>query len=344
MAHPGTMSTAAAAPGIAARPAHYGATDRPAGGAANRLPDRSAQRAAPAVAVDQVRRRELASFLRSRRERISPEQVGLPAGGRRRTPGLRREEVAQLSAVGVTWYTWLEQARDIQVSAQVLDAIARTLMLDPNERSHLFALAGAGDPSPGAECASVTPALREMLRRLEPLPACIVNGRYDILAYNRVFNRLVDDLDALRFEERNTMWLAFTHPAWKRALIDREASLASMVAKFRRSMADHVAEPAWKCRLKQLRTASVEFEEAWERHEVSQPENGTKRFLNEQVGLLSFDFTGLWLYPRLSTRLITYTPADQETRTRLDQLYRLTVGPSTGSSVAATALTAADSR
>ena len=91
-------------------------------------------------------RHELAAFLRSRRERITPEQVGLPRGRRRRTPGLRREEVAQLSAVGVTWYTWLEQARDIQVSVQVLDALARTLLLDPSERAHLFQLAGRGGP------------------------------------------------------------------------------------------------------------------------------------------------------------------------------------------------------
>ncbi|NEE58031.1 helix-turn-helix domain-containing protein, partial [Streptomyces sp. SID8455] len=86
------------------------------------------------------------------RERITPEQVGLVRGRRRRTPGLRREEVAQLSAVGVTWYTWLEQARDIQVSAQVLDALARALLLDPSERAHLFALSEAPDPAPGTEC------------------------------------------------------------------------------------------------------------------------------------------------------------------------------------------------
>ncbi|MGQ4427403.1 helix-turn-helix domain-containing protein, partial [Streptomyces violaceoruber] len=96
----------------------------------------------------EIRRHELAAFLRSRRERIAPEQVGLPRGRRRRTPGLRREEVAQLSAVGVTWYTWLEQARDIQVSVQVLDALARTLLLDPTERAHLFQLAGSVDPTP----------------------------------------------------------------------------------------------------------------------------------------------------------------------------------------------------
>src|SRR4051812_16388317 len=97
----------------------------------------------PRSVPDVLRRRELAAFLRSRRERIAPQRVGLPGGGRRRTPGLRREEVANLAGVGVTWYTWLEQGRDIRVSEQVLDAIGRTLQLDGDERAHLFVLAGA---------------------------------------------------------------------------------------------------------------------------------------------------------------------------------------------------------
>src|SRR5439155_9402896 len=99
---------------------------------------------APANGTE-LRRRELGGFLRSRRERIAPEQVGLRPSRRRRTPGLRREEVAQLAGVGVTWYTWLEQGRDIKASAQVLDAISRTLLFDPHERTHLFTLAGAPD-------------------------------------------------------------------------------------------------------------------------------------------------------------------------------------------------------
>src|SRR5437868_15491768 len=105
---------------------------------------------------DLVRRHELAAFLRSRRERITPEQIGLRPSRRRRTPGLRREEVAQLAGVGVTWYTWLEQGRDINASAQVLDAIAKTLRFDAHERSHLFTLAGATDTTIGDESRAVT--------------------------------------------------------------------------------------------------------------------------------------------------------------------------------------------
>lgn len=98
-----------------------------------------------------------------------PSRWACPGAVSRRTPGLRREEVAHLSAVGVTWYTWLEQARDIQVSVQVLDALARTLMLDQNERAHLFQLAGAVDPTPASRCPTITPALLQTLEQLEPL-------------------------------------------------------------------------------------------------------------------------------------------------------------------------------
>ncbi|MEZ0091650.1 helix-turn-helix transcriptional regulator [Streptacidiphilus sp. EB129] len=274
---------------------------------------------------EEVRRRELAAFLRSRRERISPEQVGLPAVGRRRTPGLRREEVAQLAAVGVTWYTWLEQARAIQVSPQVLDAIARGLLLDFNERQHLFALADAADPMPRPTCPTVTPAVLTIMEQLEPLPAVAMNNRYDILAYNRTYGRLFGDLDAIAPEDRNAMLLAFTHPGWKRTLVDYEAATAMMVAKFRSAMADHVAEPAWKSLVKRLLLASPEFDAQWRRHEVGTSEHGEKRFLNPEVGLLHFEFTSMWLGPRQGTRMVTYTPADDETRERVEKLHAIAV-------------------
>ncbi|WP_419994785.1 helix-turn-helix transcriptional regulator [Streptomyces boninensis] len=270
-----------------------------------------------------IARRELADFLRTRRERITPEQVGLPPGRRRRTPGLRREEVAALAAVGVTWYTWLEQARDIQISAQVADSIARALMLDRPERTHLFVLAGVADPSPRADCAAISPALNVMLRQLEPYPAAVHNSRYDILAYNRTYARLVGDLDALPEEDRNMLWLVFTDPEWREAVVDRERVLPGMAAKFRAVMAEHLAEAPWKALLKRLQDASPEFCEVWERHDVLQPENHTKRFLNPRVGLLTMDFTQLWLGPRQGPKLTTYTPADEVTEGRLRELLQI---------------------
>ncbi|MFD0266359.1 helix-turn-helix domain-containing protein [Streptomyces sp. NPDC127106] len=271
-----------------------------------------------------VRRHELADFLRSRRERITPEQVGLPRGRRRRTPGLRREEVAQLSAVGVTWYTWLEQAREIQVSAQVLDALARALLLDASERAHLFALAGAADPAPNTPCPSVTPALRAMLDQLAPLPACVQNSRYDILAYNSTYGRLLCDLDALPREDRNCLWLAFTDPDWRESVVDHAETLRILAAKFRASMAEHLAEPAWKALVARLEARSPEFREVWARHEVVGQGARTKYILNRHVGLLHLEHTSLWLGPAPGPRLVTYAPLDEETRARLERLRALT--------------------
>lgn len=271
----------------------------------------------------EIRRHELADFLRSRRARITPEQVGLPRGRRRRTPGLRREEIAQLSAVGVTWYTWLEQARDIQVSVQVLDALARTLLLDTSERAHLFQLAGAVDPSPASSCQTVTPALRLMLEKLEPLPACIQNSRYDILAYNRTYGRLLCDLDTVAPEDRNCMVLICTNEQWRKSFVFLEDTIRLMAAKFRASMAGHLGEPAWELLLKRLEDESPEFREAWQLHEVVGTRSKTKYFRNAHVGPMSLVHTDLWLGPDQGARLVTYTPADEESRERLDRLQEL---------------------
>lgn len=271
----------------------------------------------------EIRRGELAAFLRSRRERITPEQVGLPRGRRRRTPGLRREEVAQLSTVGVTWYTWLEQGRDIHVSAQVLDAIARALLLDRSERTHLFALAAAIDPTPASECTGVPQSLQLMLEQLEPFPACVQNSRFDLLAYNRTYRLLMCDLDKVAPEDRNCLWLAFTHDEWRSSLVDRDETIRLMAAKFRAVMAEHVAEPAWKAMVKRLEDASPEFREIWARHEVLRPGDKIKVYRQSEVGIVRLAANSLWTGPRQGPKLLTYTPADAETHERLERLHAM---------------------
>jgi hypothetical protein len=270
-----------------------------------------------------VRRQELAGFLRSRRERIAPEQVGLPPAARRRTPGLRREEVATLAGVGVTWYTWLEQGRDINASPQVLDAVARTLLLDPHERDHLFRLADTPDGSGQGDCASLPPTAQLLLDKLEPFPACVRNARFDVLAWNPAYEQMVGSLGDGPFEERNSLWRMFTSPRCRASMLDWEEGTRRMVAEYRSAMAAHVAEPAWKCLVSRLTKVSPEFTELWERHEVASPENLTKRYLHPEVGLLRLNYTHLWLGQRLGTRMTTYTPADDETHERLRELQRI---------------------
>ena len=275
------------------------------------------------VSDDEIRRNELAAFLRSRRERITPESVGLISARRRRTPGLRREEVAQLAGVGVTWYTWLEQGRDINASAQVLDAIARTLRFDETERSHLFTLAGTADGNTSqTKCAQLTPAVELVLERLEPYPALAVNARYDILDYNRVWLSAFPRLESLPREDRNCLWLLFTCPGWRRTVLDWDEAAARMVAQFRASMAEHVAEPAWKGLVARLNRSSAEFAEMWARHDIRGPENAVKRIQHPLVGLLRLSYTYLWLDPGLGTRIVTYTPADNRTAGKLESLQR----------------------
>jgi transcription regulator MmyB-like protein/helix-turn-helix protein len=264
-----------------------------------------------------LRRRELAGFLRSRRERLSPEQLGLPEYGRRRTPGLRREEVAQHAGVGVTWYTWLEQARDINVSEQVLDAIARTLLLDPHERGHLFTLAGSPLTQVGPDTIPVSEAVQQLLTKLDPYPACVTNSRFDLLAYNHAYTVVVGDLDALPFDQRNSMWLLFTSPTMRESLPKWEKASRHMVAQYRAAMADHVGESVWKCLVRRLQNVSPEFTALWNRHDVAAPENLTKLLRHPELGQLQFTYTNLWLSQKMGVRLVTYTPDNPETEAKL---------------------------
>jgi hypothetical protein len=272
----------------------------------------SAMRTPPTAA--EIRRRELAAFLRNRRERLSPADVGLPPGGRRRTPGLRREEVALLAGVGTTWYTWLEQGRDIHASEQVLEAIARTLLLDPHERTHLFTLAGLAVTAPIGEIHAVSPEVRALVDQLHPFPAHVSNARFDLLAYNRAYQVVIGDLDALPFDERNTLWVMFTKRTTSKCFVDGDEARPRLVAQLRSAMAEHVADPAWKCLVRRLQDASPDFRRLWERHEVTQPENVRKRVLHRDLGLLQFTHVYAWLAPRTGLRLVTYIPADDATR------------------------------
>lgn len=266
------------------------------------------------------RRRELATFLRSRRERLNPAQVGLPTGGRRRTPGLRREEVAELAGVGVSWYTWLEQGRNIHPSLPVLEAIARTLQLSKLEREHLFTLAGAAAAPESAATYQVSRAKQQVLDQLTPFPACIQNARLDLLAYNQPYRFMLADLAEIPPAERNVLWLLFTNPHWRARMPDWAAAARLSTASFRAQMAGHLGEEAWTGLVTRLRAASPEFAEIWDRHDLAHGVNRTKYFDNPLVGRLELDHTQLWLEPRLGARLLVYPPATADTAARLEAL------------------------
>ena len=272
-----------------------------------------------AVDVD-LRRKELAAFLRNRRERVQPEEVGLPPSRRRRTPGLRREEVAQLAGVGVTWYTWLEQGRDISPSEQVLTAIARSLRFDAHEYEHLFALAGQSRPVTRDRCRTLAPTVQPLLDALDPNPAFVLNARFDILAENRAYRLMCPWISEVPPEERNSLWLAFTSTACREMVLDWRESVARAVAEYRAAMADHLDDPAWKSLVDRLHAVSPEFTEVWERHEVQGAQSFTKRMRHPEVGLMTLEYTNLWLGHRLGERMVAFTPSDDATRSKLEAL------------------------
>ena len=268
------------------------------------------------------RRTELADFLRSRRERITPEDVGLPAGGRRRTPGLRREEIALLAGVGVTWYTWLEQGRPINVSVQVLEAIARTMQMDAQERWHLFELAGVTLVPPAAQAAHPPRQLQGILDQLDPFPAVVLSNRYDILGYNRAYNWMAGDLDSLEPGELNQLWLFFTSPHWQGMCLCREQAAGHLVASMRMAMAQHLDDPLWQSLVTRLREASQEFDTIWRRHDVVDQTMPAKDF-RSLAGELHLEATRMTIGQDGLNRMMVYSPRDEETATRLRQLVAL---------------------
>jgi transcriptional regulator with XRE-family HTH domain len=270
------------------------------------------------------RREELADFLRHRREDLKPEDVGLANGGRRRTPGLRREEVAQLAGVGTTWYTWLEQGRDVRASLDVLEALARALRFTQAERSHLIML-GRGEEAP--PCKSpverVSPTLRRLIENLGPNPAYIIGRRWDYLAWNDAAVALLGDLGAIPRAARNHAWLTFTDPARREMFTDWERSARTLVAKFRADSARHLGDPAFESLIAALRRSSPEFARAWERHEVSRSGDSRKDLLHPLVGLMSFSHAVFHPSEKLEQRLVLYSPLpDNETAAKLEQLMR----------------------
>jgi transcriptional regulator with XRE-family HTH domain len=265
------------------------------------------------------RRDELGQFLRNRRARLAPGDVGLPPGLRRRTPGLRREEVAQLAGVGVTWYTWLEQGRSINASVQVLDAIARTLRLDQTEREHLYRLADV--PTVSEIPNDTLPAeVQTVLDALTPLPAVVYNGRYDALAWNATYQALFPGLTKAQVGQRNVLWQMFTVPACCWGISNRDIEMRHLVATFRASFGRHMSEPAWTTFVARLSAASPEFASMWARHDVASPAIREKIFIQNLSAPVHTTAMSLAISAAPEARLVVYTPIDEIHHHRLAAL------------------------
>jgi transcriptional regulator with XRE-family HTH domain len=272
--------------------------------------------------TDGRRRDELAHFLRSRRAALKPQDVGLPNGGRRRTPGLRREEVAQLAGVGATWYTWLEQGRDVKASLDVLEALARALRLDQAERTHLVLLGRGEEPPPcKAPAERATPTLRRLIENLGPNPAYILGRRWDYLAWNDAASALLGDFTKIPRARRNHAWLTFTDPARRELFTDWERSSRLLVGKFRADSARHIGDPEFESLIAALKGCSREFAQEWERHAVSQSGESRKDLEHPTAGTMSFSHAVFHPTEHPEQRLVLYTPLpDNDTPAKLQAL------------------------
>jgi transcriptional regulator with XRE-family HTH domain len=269
-----------------------------------------------------ARRAELADFLRGRRAALRPEDVGLPGGGRRRTPGLRREEIAQLAGMGTTWYTWLEQAREVRASRSVLDSLADALRLTPAERAHLMLL-GRGEEVAAEDMPreTVSDTLARLLDNLGASPAVILGRRWDFLTWNAAYAAVFGDPDDLPEGHRNHVWATFHDPARRRLFTDWEAGARSTVARFRADSARHVGDPRFDALIAELRATSPEFAAWWSRHEVALSGHGRKLLRHPVAGRLHFEHAVFKLEETPEQRLILYTPLPKgDTPARLARL------------------------
>jgi transcriptional regulator with XRE-family HTH domain len=257
-------------------------------------------------------RRQLADFLRRSRERLRPQEVGLSAGPRRRTPGLRREEVALLAGMSADYLMRLEQARSTQPSTQLLGALAHALRLSGDERDHLYVLAGHRPPAGRLAGNHVRPGLLYLLDQLKTVPAQILNDLGDLLAQNAMAEALFGTVCAVREhdhdQDHNIVWRWFNDPRLRAAYPEDEHEHYSRahVADLRATVARRGADAAATALVDRLRASSTEFAELWDRHEVAVRRRSRIRVQHPTIGLIELDSETL-LTPSEDQRLLVYT-------------------------------------
>ncbi|GHO49706.1 helix-turn-helix transcriptional regulator [Ktedonospora formicarum] len=275
---------------------------------------------------DKQRRAELGAFLRTRRARLSSTQIGMPVAPRRRTPGLRREEVAIAAGVSTTWYTYLEQGRDIQASGNILSSLANVLQLTEDERIHLFTLANqplATKSSPLEE--SLRRTYQRVLDELGTMPALLTGRTYDILGWNRAATLVFGDFERIPASERNVLWLLFSKTRWSkkiRLFIERDQYAKEVLETFRSRITGHQADPSVQAFIERLQQASPTFRDLWAEHNVRSTCATRKQLQHPLVGKMTLDYVKFQVIEHPDIRCHMYLAADSETAQQLHRLLK----------------------
>ncbi len=266
---------------------------------------------------------ELGKFIKSKREKISPTQVGFYYGKRRRTPGLKREEVAQLANVSLTWYTWLEQGRDIKVSEQVLESIGNALLLNETEMLYIFSLSQMTVPkgkSKSKKMNLISNPVQIILDKLEPYPSFASDQYWNVIGWNKIAKRIFGDFDHMNSRERNTIWRMFTFSEYRSLFMDWEMVSQWIVAQYRLSCINFMNDSWYKNFIDDLMKQSDEFKQLWLDHNVTYEDDFRKRMNVESLGMLLFDFTSFDVSTSPNIKIAIHTPANQETMEKLNTL------------------------
>ncbi|SCW41606.1 Helix-turn-helix domain-containing protein [Paenibacillus tianmuensis] len=272
----------------------------------------------------QTRLQALSAFLKAQRAKVLPQTVGLPVGTRRRTPGLRREEVAQLAGVSPTWYTWLEQGRDIKVSKSVLDCVAAALQLTVDERKYLFSLAletGSGAHTLIEELPEISPSLRRILQELRFCPTIISDRRCHIVGWNEAASHVFLNFQHIPVEQRNMIRLLFTQKEFQRLAVNWEHFVRGFLAIFRAYYGQYVEDEWYERFLAEMKEVHPDFDRLWEQSEVSSAPEVLIEFRHAKAGKMLFHLTSLQVQGSSDLRCSIYTPApDSSTESKLKQL------------------------
>ena len=270
---------------------------------------------------DIQRCRELGEFFRRCRERTKPEDVGLPSRARARTPGLRREDVSQLAQVSISWYTWLEQGRDIHVSAPALQRICKVFSLSKPETRYAFSLAGSVPPNYDDIRTELPAHYQRVLDAIEYIPAYVVNQRWDRIGWNDAALAVLGDFSKCDLLQRNTLWRTFSDKSVREHTEDWERMAQLVLAEFVAATSSYIDEPWMKDFIAKLLAASPEFREWWPRRKLLPRHSQWTNILHPQIGKLRLEFSTYTLggYPDLTMNLITPI-AEEDTPQRLKGL------------------------
>jgi len=255
---------------------------------------------------------ELSDFLKTRRAKISPSQVGLSTGTRRRTAGLRREEVAQLAGIGLTWYIWLEQGRPIHVSTQVIESLSKVLLLDKQERVHLYLLANQPLPTdiPGYQ-GTVSPILQHFLDSSILCPSLVTDQRCNVIAWNKAACLIFGDFNKTNVRDRNIVWAMFTNNYYKQLIVDWNLHAKALLGRFRSTCGQYIEDPWLVKFIDDLKMQSTEFNLWWSLHAIQSNGEIYKQLNHPVTGILDFEISNFDVSDNSGLKLIVHVPLSE---------------------------------